>query len=277
MSSHDTHSRDDAEFDLFLKRSSELSQQLQSLPQPEPSAALDAAILAKIEKELAAGNRRSHEASNDAFIPGARSVRPAFFRRMQFPMGLAASVMVAVLVTLQWEARSPDDMPVLFAQAPQAEERPEPRAAAPVAKHAPPASVVTAPAPKAAAIELNRQKSAEQREIERIMIAQAEMAERQRRASRSSDAIDSAPAAASTPTPAPVAAASAPPASKMIKAPPAHDAKPWLALIEELWRADLQREAVEEWKQFQKSYPDYPAPEKLKKALNEAAKEQAAR
>lgn len=274
MSSHDTHTRDDAEFDLFLERSGELAQQLQSLPQPEPSAQLDAAILARAEKNLAAGSRLANEASNDAVIPGARPVRPIFFQRMQVPMGLAASVMVAVLVTLQWEARSPDDMPVLVAQAPQAEEWPEPRAAA---KRPPTTSAesptVPSPVPRSEAdtSALNRQESAEQREAERFRIAQAEMAERE----RSAAPVDPAPAAASTSAPVPTA--SAPPVSKLVRIPPAHEAKPWLALIEELWKADLQPEAVEEWKQFQKSYPDYPVPEKLKKALNEAAKEQAAR
>lgn len=272
MSSHDTRSRDDAEFELFLKRDGDLSRQLQSLSQPEPSAELDAAILATAEKELAVANRRSDQASNDNFIPGAPSARPTFFRRVQVPMGLAASVMVAVLVTLQWEARSPDDMPVLVAQAPQAKEWPAPPSGDAIAKRLPPA-----PSPEIDRNALPAKEIAEQREAERYRMAQAEMAERQRRASRSADAVDSAPAAASPPASAPAATASAPPMSKHFKLAPAHDAEPWLALIEELWKADLRPEALEEWKQFQKTYPDYPVPEKLKKALNEAAREQASR
>ncbi len=50
-----------------------------------------------------------------------------------------------------------------------------------------------------------------------------------------------------------------------------HPAKPWLALIEELLKADLRRDALDEWKQFRKSYPRYDVPEKLKKELDRLA------
>jgi hypothetical protein len=34
----------------------------------------------------------------------------------------------------------------------------------------------------------------------------------------------------------------------------------WLAAIDEMLRAGLRRDAVEEWEKFRAAYPDYPVP-----------------
>lgn len=40
-------------------------------------------------------------------------------------------------------------------------------------------------------------------------------------------------------------------------------AKAWLALIDEMLKADLRQDALAEWEKFRKVYPTYPVPEKL--------------
>ncbi|MBS0307337.1 MAG: GntR family transcriptional regulator, partial [Proteobacteria bacterium] len=52
MSTRDTDQDDDARFAAFLRKDDELSQLLRALDQPEPSAALDAAILRDAEIAL---------------------------------------------------------------------------------------------------------------------------------------------------------------------------------------------------------------------------------
>ena len=47
--------------------------------------------------------------------------------------------------------------------------------------------------------------------------------------------------------------------------------KLWLALIEELLKADMRRDALEEWKNFRKAHPQYPVPDKLLKELEPQA------
>ncbi len=41
-------------------------------------------------------------------------------------------------------------------------------------------------------------------------------------------------------------------------------AKAWLAVIEEMIKAGLQRDALLEWEKFQAAYPNYPVPAGLK-------------
>lgn len=296
MTSHDNNAHDDAEFDLFLKRESKLAQLLQSLEQPVPSAMLDAAILAKAESELARSSRLSRGASNDPVVPGASHVPPSFLGRWRMPMGLAASVVVGVIAVLLWQGQAGKEMPVQLAQAPQAQEPQmrEPQAQAPLIEQAPvakPAPNARADADRPAAADTapraaTKQSRAEPSPVPPVVIAQANIPDEEERILRSPAPEPTAPAAASAPAQvaaaAPPAAAAAPPAPAA--APPAaasppqrtdqaeagakHPPKPWLALIEELLKADLRRDAQEEWKQFQKSYPRYPVPEKLKKELD---------
>ncbi|HTD03450.1 hypothetical protein [Undibacterium sp.] len=45
------------------------------------------------------------------------------------------------------------------------------------------------------------------------------------------------------------------------------EANDWLALIEELLKAELRKDALDEWKKFRKAYPDYPVPDKVAQQL----------
>lgn len=44
----------------------------------------------------------------------------------------------------------------------------------------------------------------------------------------------------------------------MTAAPP--DPKVWLAAIDELFKAGLRRDTLEEWDKFRAAYPEYPVP-----------------
>ncbi|MFZ6757610.1 hypothetical protein ACO0K9_10325 [Undibacterium sp. Ji50W] len=118
----------DTEFEEFLQGQGALADLLQELPQDAPSAALDAAILADADAALVPHMRLAaaeapmiqpagqapqlsqqpqqaplpSTAANDGQNPDASSQRPAFLSRWKLPLGLAASVLLAVpLVMLQ--------------------------------------------------------------------------------------------------------------------------------------------------------------------------------
>jgi len=40
-------------------------------------------------------------------------------------------------------------------------------------------------------------------------------------------------------------------------------AEAWLSAIDEMLKAGLRQDALEEWEKFKRAYPDYPVPEKL--------------
>ncbi|PXX45175.1 hypothetical protein [Undibacterium pigrum] len=107
----------DAEFDAFLQGGDELALLLQDLPQDTPSAELDAAIMADAAAALTATSSKPAvapvtdaviapviepradsmlAAANDAQNPEASRHRPSFLWRWKTPLGLAASVMLAV-------------------------------------------------------------------------------------------------------------------------------------------------------------------------------------
>lgn len=46
-------------------------------------------------------------------------------------------------------------------------------------------------------------------------------------------------------------------------------AKPtaWLNVIDEMLKADLRKDALDEWKKFRLAYPDYPVPDALAKRI----------
>lgn len=77
----------------------DLSALLKGLPQPEPSAQLDEAILADAEKALA-----TPEAANDEYYPGARK---SFVHRHRVPLSLAATVLIAANLVLMEPAEKP--------------------------------------------------------------------------------------------------------------------------------------------------------------------------
>ena len=114
----------DAEFEAFLQGGDELALLLQDLPQDAPSAELDAAIMADAEAALilAAADATTPvvAAANDAKNPDASPHRPSFLWRWKTPLGLAASIMLAVpLFLLQQEHEAEIDA----RNSPQAEEK----------------------------------------------------------------------------------------------------------------------------------------------------------
>jgi hypothetical protein len=119
VTSKDGNNMTDAEFEAFLQGRGELSDLLQAMPQPMPSAELDAAILADAEAALGLQAARTDGAANDAVIPQTQRIAPNFLSRWKIPLGLAASVLLAIpLVMLQRQGPSSNEAPVVVAAAP---------------------------------------------------------------------------------------------------------------------------------------------------------------
>lgn len=80
----------------------ELERRLAALPQPAPSAALDAAILAAVQADLAAARSRP-SAANDAPIapPAVQAPTRQRWTRWQLPLGLAASFVLSLSVVMK--------------------------------------------------------------------------------------------------------------------------------------------------------------------------------
>jgi len=85
---------EDAEFEAFLKGEDELSRRLQALPQPSPSAELDAVIMKRVKFSVA---QQGRPAAND---PGQDGAVPQLARglgwRWRVPAGIAATLLVGV-------------------------------------------------------------------------------------------------------------------------------------------------------------------------------------
>jgi hypothetical protein len=89
---------DSAEFERFLAGDDALSRRLKALPQAEPSAELDAAVLASIERAMAAETVQTvalQPAANDAVGP-APGVARRLTRYWALPVGLAAGIVLAI-------------------------------------------------------------------------------------------------------------------------------------------------------------------------------------
>ncbi len=136
MTSKDDISVDDKDFDAFLQHEGELAQLLKTLPQPMPSADLDAAILAAAKAELEKNPAPQSvvpipvtSAANDAGSPAAARVRPGLIRRWRVPLGLAASLLVTVQL-VRWQLTEEQTVPgapaVLYESAPIAAPAPPP-------------------------------------------------------------------------------------------------------------------------------------------------------
>ncbi|AQR71463.1 hypothetical protein BZG29_26430 [Janthinobacterium sp. LM6] len=257
MNTHDTEHHDD-----------ELKALLDSLPQPAPSSALDAAILADAEKAL-----DKPAAANDS-ADGVRRTLPAkkspdYLQRWRVPLGLAAAVLLTVnLIGVDWFGSKPAQFPVVGEPVTQ-DVTPAPvtvPAAAPATESAPPAlramakaaprmpaqaEPVPAPLPPPAPPPPPARAMREAMEQQAAMQAEAGL---QRPAS--------VQRALAMPAPAPVAARSVP------LPPPARlDASVWLVKIDALLKAGEGTLAHEEWTAFRQAYPDYPVAEELRQRL----------
>lgn len=263
-----THNHDEA-------NDEELNALLASLPQPAPSSALDAAILADAEKALA-----KPVAANDGAdsvlrtLPAKKS--PDYLQRWRVPLGLAAAVLLTVnLIGVDWFGSKPAQFPVVGEPVTQEVMREAAPAAAPVTESAPPppaprtmakaASRPTAQAEPVAAVPSAPSLAASvpvappapapppapAAAIEQQAVMQAE-AGLQRRA----------PVQRALAMPAPVAARSTP-----LPPPAKLDASVWLVKIDALLKAGEGALAHEEWAAFRQAYPDYPVAEELRQRL----------
>lgn len=232
----------------------ELNALLASLPQPAPSSALDAAILADAEKALP-----QPVAANDSADGVLRTLpaqkAPDYLQRWRIPLGLAAAVLLTVnLIGVDWFGSKPAQFPVVGEPVTQAVMQ----AAAPViAPAAAPATefAALAPAPRAAAKPAPPPPPPPATDLQQAMDQQAAM-------QAESSLRRQAPVQRALAMPAPVAAKSAP------LPPPARlDAGVWLVKIDALLKAGEGTLAQEEWAAFRQAYPDYPVAEELRQRL----------
>ena len=248
-----THDQDNGEPN-DAPNDEELNALLASLPQPTPSSALDAAILAGAEKAL-----QKPAAANDSAdgvlrtLPAKKS--PDYLQRWRVPLGLAAAVLLTVnLIGVDWFGSKPAQFPVVG----EAVTQEVMQAAAPViAPAAAPATEFAplAPAPRAAAKPAPPPPPPPATDLQQAMKQQAAM-------QAESSLRRQAPVQRALAMPAPVAAKSAP------LPPPARlDAGVWLVKIDALLKAGEGTLAQEEWAAFRQAYPDYPVAEELRQRL----------
>lgn len=258
----------------------ELTALLASLPQPSPSSALDAAILAGAEKAL-----RPPAAANDSAdgvlrtLPAKKS--PDYLQRWRVPLGLAAAVLLTVnLIGVDWFGSKPAQFPVIGEPA-TPEVMPAPAASArssvppQVAEAVPqPAPLPSAPPPRALAKMVPRPAAqAEPAPAQRSAppapppppapaTAMREQMEQQAAMQAEASMQRQAPVQRAQAMSAPVAARAAP------LPPPARlDASVWLVKIDALLKAGEGALAQQEWAAFRQAYPDYPAAEELRQRL----------
>jgi len=231
-------------------RDPKLSRFYQKASQAEPPPALDAAILAAAQVATASQRPR----------------RP-WWRRLQAPLALAASVVLAIVLTLSMEHNpAPDgEIPAIKSDRASAPAREQTAAARPNAVDAPSTG---APAAK----EAHRSPAAADQQKSAASPAEAALP-------ASPTAIPGHPAASAAqgmPTPAAEAgsaqrggaaepAAAAPEAKREAAAPlPPRKPEAWIEEIRDLRRQGRPVEAERSLREFRAIYPDYPLPEDLR-------------
>ena len=258
-----THNHDEA-------NDEELNALLASLPQPAPSSALDAAILADAEKAL-----HQPAAANDSAdgvlrtLPAKKS--PDYLQRWRVPLGLAAAVLLTVnLIGVDWFGSKPAQFPVVGEPVTQEVMREAAPAPAPAIESAPPP-----PAPRAMAKAAPRPTAQAEPVPAHVSVPMAPPApppppapaaamEQQAAMQAEAGLQRQAPVQRALAMPAPVAARSAP-----LPPPAKLDASVWLVKIDALLKAGEDALAHEEWAAFRQAYPDYPVAEELRQRLEE--------
>lgn len=271
MTTHDTRQDHEPNDDA-------LNALLASLPQPAPSSALDAAILADAEKTLAKPVAANDSADGVLRTLPARKT-PDYLQRWRIPLGLAAAVLLTVnLIGVDWFGSQPAQFPVVGEPVTQdAMPAPEPLAAEAPAPPSP--SLPAVPAPRA------------QAKMAARPAVQAEPSAAMPPAPRPAATVPLAPPAPPPPpapavameqqaampaeaglqrqAPAPRLAMPAPVAARSAPLPPPArlDASVWLVKIDALLKAGEGTLAQEEWTAFRQAYPDYPVAEELQRRL----------
>lgn len=326
MTSSDQKMHDD-ELDEFLAGRDALSRQLAALPQPASPKRVDDAVMAAITARLAQEQAASEAARSapQGIAPAQaaeitqvapRRTTAANMRRWRAPAALAASLVGALLLTMEWQRGdyyvqpAPADAPEPTRAtttpqpkpAPAAKERSlqsaepttptAPATAPPVAKPRPLAPAN--PAPQAPSV-TNPAIPALAESADKAIQPQAEVMAVDRRSSVAAPFI-ALPAPAPPAPPAPSAplsfaarATSVPPGQIIAPAPPAPPAPAaitvtgsarkaapaaddarvadWLNVINEMLKAGLHKDAIDEWRKFRVAYPDYPVPEELARQI----------
>lgn len=256
-----THDQDNDE-----PNDEELKALLASLPQPAPSGALDAAILADAEKAL-----HQPAAANDSAdgvlrtLPARKS--PDYLQRWRVPLGLAAAVLLTVnLIGVDWFGSKPAQFPVVGEPVTQEVMREAAPAAAPANESAPPSPSPPPPAPramaKAAPVSVPLPTPAPPAPPPPPAPAMREAMEQQAEMQAEASMQRQAPVQRALAMSAPVTARTAqlPPPAKL-------DASVWLVKIDALLKAGEGALAQEEWTAFRQAYPDYPVAEELRQRL----------
>ena len=263
---------DDAHFDAFLRGEGELARRLQAMPQPAPSAELDAAILEKVRASLVPVvpvvpvTPEVRQAANDPVAPGPRLAR-GLGMRWRVPAGIAATVLVGLFARQSYETSL---------GAVQVSLPPQNRAEAAIVRE----SAVPPPAPPAelpmSVQETPQPKPRPQTSAPRV---------------RAPEAVVHADARAVVPPPAPAPASApppmaAPPDNSLYKTAPRsaslkanladtgglYTAGEWIARMETLVRNGEELAAAREWIIFRQRYPEYAVPADLEAKMKELAK-----
>lgn len=255
----------DAEFEACLKGEDDLSRRLKALPQPSPSSELDAAILKRAQEQIL-----RTPAANDPGT-GAPSMHPLGWR-WRAPAGIAASVLACVLAHQAWQERTAmEQAAAVPAPAPAA----IPAQIEELAPPPPPSEPATRRGPPAKSLPRQARVAAPAKSEVAVAASVADVAP-------AANQVVPAPAAPA-PAPAAPAPASAAPYGELSRAvtvtgrrsrvDPASsaispDPKAWLAAIDELMKAGLRRDSLEEWEKFRAAYPDYPVPAETTEKIN---------
>lgn len=234
---------EDQEFEAFMQGRSELSRRLQQIPQPAPSDALSAAILAQAEQashnRVPANDVRSHDSAAKVLqISSFQRVT----RRFTVPLALAAGLLIAVTAGVQWRQHQSQETPLVAQRA-----EPPQAGAATATNDAASAPLATAPAPAPAKSTVPGGD----------MLAQADTG-----AATGSTVVRSGPAASSATTATPSG-----PAAKEAD----DKAQAWLLLIDGLINNGMRQDALDEWTEFRKKYPDYAVADALKERIRTLA------
>ena len=270
----------DAEFEAFLKGEDALSRELQAMPQAEPPAGLDAAILGRAQALMASDGRPA--AANDA-ADGTISPLPRLGLRWRVPFGIAATLMAGVLAHQAWHASADRNR---IAEVFETDQAPAPQSATPPKVAIDTEKAASAPTIAKAAPPVRTKQPAPHRGVPEVSTTPVEKYSPEIEAAPPPpppvlSSYSRAPAPAAAPAPASAESSRAQASkvevsgSRLVEARrssvsvaaqadamrvAAPDPKVWLAAIDELLKAGLRRDTLEEWDKFRAAYPDYPVP-----------------
>jgi hypothetical protein len=272
---------DDAQFEAFLKGEDELSRLLHALPQPSPSAELDAVIMKRVK--FAAAQQGRQAANDPGTAGGMPSLAPGLGRRWRIPAGIAATVLVGVFAHQAFDASNSE---MALPQAETVAMVSLPRPAEPPAAMAPPP-----PPPEITVVQSQSQAlpAPPPRVVAQAPSAPESVVEVRAERRPPAPVLESAaPVTVLTPEPLPSPPAPAPMADQALekaaakRAPANYSAglaeervtvsgsrirlagpEELLVRIENMLKAGQNKEALAAWAKFREAYPDHAVPKEL--------------